>query len=340
MTSSLPYTVGIVIPCFNEAGYIEQCVRSCFDQTYTAATISVFVVDGMSTDGTRDKVLALKKEFPHLHLIDNPKRVTPLALNIGLRTSTDDVRIILGGHAFVDRDFVEANVRCLHEQPEAWCVGGVISNLYTNAKSAAIGNAMSSSFGVGNAHFRTGNKSGFVDTVAFGAYRKEVFDTIGFFNETLIRNQDDEFNFRIHKAGGKIYLDHRIKSNYYVRSGFQKLFNQYFQYGFWKIYVNVLHRQVTTVRQLIPFFFVTYLIGAALFSLAWPSLLALWLAPLALYLALGLALALKGSGAQFLSTWLSFGILHLSYGSGYLKGIVQLLLLRKMPSEHDAKGNR
>ena len=102
----------------------------------------------------------------------------------------------------------------------------------------------------------------------------------------------------------------------------------------------MLHRQVTTVRQLIPFFFVSYLIGAAVLTLALPKLAWLWAAPLALYLILGLLLAIRGSGAQFLSTWLSFGILHISYGSGYLKGIVQLLLLRRMPSEHDAKGNR
>ncbi|MFT6715636.1 MAG: GT2 family glycosyltransferase [Saprospiraceae bacterium] len=134
------------------------------------------------------------------------------------------MKIILGAHSKVAPGFIKENVKCLAEQgSEVGCVGGVIDNVYENDTAEIIGLSMSSSFGVGDSYFRTGNKDGFVDTVAFGAYRKEVFDKIGYFDEDLARNQDDEFNFRLLKAGYKIFLTQKIKCEYFVRASFSKL---------------------------------------------------------------------------------------------------------------------
>jgi len=210
--------------------------------------------------------------------------------------------------------------------------------VYENETSQIIGAAMSSSFGVGNAHFRTGNKSGFVDTVAFGAYKKEIFEIVGFFDEELIRNQDDEFNFRVTKNGYKIYLNHEIKCKYYVRASFKKLFKQYYQYGYWKVYVNVLHKTVTTIRQLVPAAFVSYLMVLFLSILVGLKFFLFLSLFLVLYLLLAVFIAIKQSSVSFkaLKIAFTFFVLHFSYGIGYLKGILDFFVLQKSIKKHES----
>jgi hypothetical protein len=171
-------------------------------------------------------------------------------------------------------------------------------------------------------------------------YKKEVFESIGYFNENLIRNQDDEFNFRLTQNRGKILFDPEIISHYYARGNFSKLFRQYFQYGFWKVYVNVLHHSVTSIRQLIPCLFVTYLIFAALLNFLAPNYALIWNIPLFLYLMVGIVAAARKDLKNSLSILWTFFILHLSYGSGYLKGIVQFGILKQQGKAQHAKHNR
>jgi GT2 family glycosyltransferase len=211
------------------------------------------------------------------------------------------------------------------------CTGGVLQNEYENSTSKIIGAAMSSSFGVGNAHFRTGSKNGFVDTVAFGAYRKEIFELVGLFDEDLIRNQDDEFNYRITSNGYKIYLNSSIKCRYFVRASYLKLFKQYFQYGYWKVFVNKKHQSITTLRQLIPLFFVLFLFSW-LASILISKLVFLFLSGFGiLYLFLAFLFALKKTKSivSIISIMYTFFILHSSYGLGYLKGIFDFFTLHK-----------
>jgi len=201
---------------------------------------------------------------------------------------------------------------------------------------------MSSVFGVGSAHFRTGTKEGFVDTVAFGAYKQVVFDTIGYFDEELVRNQDDEFNYRVIKHGFKIYLSRSIRSKYYVRARFKKLFKQYYQYGYWKVYVNTKHKTVTTTRQIIPALFVSYIIFC-FFTLLIKPLLSFYLS-LVFLLYLGLATFSAWRIANNLGKIplivYSFFILHLSYGIGYIEGVFNFLIIRKKPSKRYKKSSR
>ena len=210
---------------------------------------------------------------------------------------------------------------------------GYLENIYEDEKSAAISYAMTSSFGVGNSYFGTGKREGYVDTIVFGAYRKKIFEEIGLFDEELERNQDDEFNFRILKNGYKLLLTKEIRSKYYVRSTFRKLFKQYFMYGYWKIYVNKKHNTITTIRQLAPSFFICFIIFGLLISLFNKKMLIIYSFILLIYILLSIANSIKYNNKirQIFNTIFSFYILHISYGIGYLTGIFHILILRKKP---------
>lgn len=324
-------SVSIVIPCRNEEKYIGKCIDSILLQDYPKEQITVFVCDGKSTDQTIAIIKDYSQKHKNVHLLVNEKQTTPFALNLGINASKSDLVIILGGHAELYPSYVSKCIEAFSFDESIGCTGGIIENVYENETTEIIGKAMSSSFGVGNAHFRTGNKDGFVDTVAFGAYKREVFEKIGLFDEELIRNQDDEFNFRVIKAGYKIYLYNDIRSKYYVRASYKKLFKQYEQYGYWKVYVNKKHNTVTTVRQVIPLFFVLYLIFGAAISLFGYLYLLLFLLPLVLYAFVGFLAAfnLTSNLFQIPSIQSTFFILHFSYGWGYLRGIIDFVLLNK-----------
>ena len=331
--------IKVVIPCRNERAYIGRCIDSILKAHSDGMEIEVAVVDGMSDDGTREIVSAYASKHACVLLVDNPQRTTPFALNIGLRTMDYDVGIILGAHAEVSPDFFRTNLRVLREHPEVGCAGGIIKNVHENEMSRVISLAMASPFGVGNAHFRTGAKSGYVDTVAFGAYRKEVFEQCGFFDEELIRNQDDEFNFRITRHGFKIYLDPAIQSLYYVRGSFSKLYRQYFQYGYWKVFVNKKHRAITSLRQLAPPLWVLFVLVGWMGFIIHPLLGYAYAGLVLLYISIASMVALKSSRFQlpltFKLLWCYF-ILHSSYGLGYLKGLLHFYLLGRNPTRSSA----
>jgi cellulose synthase/poly-beta-1,6-N-acetylglucosamine synthase-like glycosyltransferase len=325
--------VRVVIPCRNEVGYIERCLRSLVTADRTGLDVEAWVCDGMSDDGTRAIIEQLTKEHAWISLVDNPARTTPQAMNIGLRPEGYDIGIILGAHAEVHPAFLRENVALLAAHPEAGCVGGIIENVYLDEASRRIGKAMGHAFGVGNAHFRTGGKEGEVDTVAFGAYRREVFEQVGFFDERLVRNQDDEFNYRVVKSGWKIRLSQRIRSLYYVRASMGRLYRQYRQYGYWKVYVNRLHKSVTTWRQLVPAAFVLFLFIGGLASFFHTYLAVAFGAGLSLYLLAGIFSAYQAAGKinDIPGVVATFLVLHLSYGIGYLHGIWDFLLLQREP---------
>jgi len=326
----------VVIPCRNEVNYIGRCIASLLDARRGDLRLSIVVADGMSDDGTRDEVLRIASMHPEVQLMDNVQRTTPFALNLGLCDLDYDVGIILGAHAEVSPGFLTENARVLREHPEVGCAGGIITNMHENEMARVISLAMSSPFGVGNAHFRTGGKSGYVDTVAFGAYRREVFERVGFFDEELVRNQDDEFNYRVTKAGFKIYLDPAIESQYYVRGSFGKLYKQYFQYGYWKVFVNRKHGAITTLRQLAPPVWMLFVSIGWLGFLMHPVLGYAYAGTIILYLMVAKITAIRSAGwrpSMIMRLILCYVILHASYGWGYLKGILHFYLFRQNPSQ-------
>lgn len=334
--------VALIIPCRNEEQYIEKCILSIVQSNYPQELLTVYVCDGMSDDNTRSIIKKLSEKYTQVVLLDNLKKTTPFALNLGLKKSDADIKIILGAHSEIDKDFITENVNAFKIDKDIGCAGGIIENVYENETSKIIGMAMSSSFGVGNAHFRTGNKDGFVDTVAFGAYKKEVFEEIGYFDETLTRNQDDEFNYRVIKNNFKIYLSHKIKCKYYVRGTFEKLFKQYYQYGYWKVFVNKKHKAVTTLRQLIPLFFVLFLLTGGIISFFNKYLFYGFISILGVYFIIAIIASLKFkiTIANRFKIIYTFLILHLSYGLGYFNGIIDFILLNKNPTKKNTQLTR
>ncbi|HZW28298.1 MAG TPA: glycosyltransferase family 2 protein [Trueperaceae bacterium] len=334
--------VTVVMPVRNEAAYIEGAIRSVVRAGQGLEALEVLVVDGMSDDGTRELVTRLMAEVPGLMLLDNPEGTVPYAMNRGVRAASHDVVVRVDGHAEVYPGFLEECLAALEAHPECACVGGPIENVNLGPVAEAISLAMGSPFGVGNARFRTGGEDGYVDTLAFGAYRKADLLRVGLFDEELTRNQDDELNFRLLKAGRKIWFTNRIRSRYFVRGSYAKLWRQYFQYGYWKVYVNRKHGTVTNLRQLAPPAFVLWLALTLVAGLFWAPARWALLATLVAYAAAALAAALARtrSPAALLRVTAAFAVLHVAYGLGYLAGLRDFLMLGRRPSARSAELSR
>jgi len=327
----LPF-VSVIIPIRNEAGFIERAIRSILDNDYPAEKMEILVVDGMSNDGTREIVRKLSMTDSRVKLLDNPRRIVPVSMNIGLKAAQGDLFIRIDGHAEVPADFISQSVRCLHEHPEAWVAGGYIETAANNYTGRTIAAAMRSPIGVGNSRFRLGDYEGWVDTLAFGTHHKWIVDRIGYFDEELVRNQDDEFNLRIILAGGKIWMSKSIRSTYYSRVSLHKLWQQYFQYGFWRIRTLQKHKRPASLRQLAPLLFVSSLLLLGLAGFLWRPFWSILVLEAVLY-ALGLAIGALDVGRR--SGWryapvapLVFIILHFAYGLGSLWGGIRFSLLR------------
>jgi cellulose synthase/poly-beta-1,6-N-acetylglucosamine synthase-like glycosyltransferase len=314
------------MPIRNEAAFIERSLGAVFAQDYPADLLEVLVVDGMSDDGTRDIVTQMLAGYPNARLLDNPQRIVPTALNIGLAEASGDVIVRIDGHAVVEPDYVSQCINAL-EETGADCVGGSIRTVSTTATAQAISEAMGSLFGVGDAHFRTTHaKSMWVDTLAFGAYRRQVFDRVGLFDEELVRNQDDEFNYRLRAAGGRIWLDPRIQSTYYARSTFRSLWRQYYQYGYWKVRVFQKVPGSAQLRHWVPPLFALAVVGGLLAAILLPVLRLPYLGGLFVYAMVNLAasalIAAREGWRHFLRLPIVFATLHLSYGLGFWGGVL------------------
>ena len=317
-------TVSVVIPCKNEVEYIEKCLDSFINQTYNNKFYEILVCDGMSDDGTREIVKEYEKKYSNIKLLDNKGISAPKGMNLGIRTSESDVIIIFGAHAYADEKFIENNIRLLNKDKSIGCVGGPLETINSSLKGKAIALAMSSPFGVGNALFRYAQEEMYVDTVAFGAYKKDVLEDIGYFDEELVRNQDDEINYRVTKKGYKILLSPTIRSYYYSRDSLKKLWRQYFQYGFWKVRVMQKHGKTASIRHLVPLCFVLFNILGIVLGLFFKPIRAIWLLEVAVYILFAVLAAnkvSKGSKGTFKYIPIIFFILHSSYGLGFLQGL-------------------
>ncbi|MAI23938.1 MAG: succinoglycan biosynthesis protein exoa [Crocinitomicaceae bacterium] len=335
--------ISVVIPCLNEVEFIGATLQSLINQEPPGVTWEVIVADGGSTDGTRSKLEEWSGKHAQIRWIDNPKRTTPHALNEGVFAARGEVVIILGAHAQVSRDWLLRNYQVLIAHPESGCVGGVVEQVHGSQTSQRIGSAMSTPFGVGDARFRTGGSAGHVDTVAFGAYRREALNEIGLFDAALTRNQDDELNYRLLKSGWRIWFDPRIRSQYHVRSTYRNLIRQYYQYGYWKVFVNQKHRTITTWRQTVPalFLLVTFVSGICWLAEAtghWDDMwggfgASIFVSSLFLWLVLGVGSAIM-SAASYRDVGgiiRAFAMIHAGYGVGYWKGIVDFIVFKRQP---------
>jgi len=319
--------VTVIVPERNEEKFIARCLESILQQDYGPEYFEVIVVDGISTDKTCEIIQRLQRQHNNLHLLDNPRRIVPTALNLGLQRARGEIIIRVDGHATIAPDYISRCVEML-QATNADCAGGPINSISENAGGRAIALAMSSKFGVGNSRFRVSDGyEGYVDTLAFGAYKRSVFERIGFFDEELVRCQDDEFNYRLLKHGGRIFMTPKISSCYFPRTNLKKLWRQYYEYGLWKIRVLQKHSSVMQPRQFVPPLFVLTLLLLTVFSVfALPLRLAL-AGVLALYgmtaVACASSLWLSNENCAFPVLLAAFPILHISYGSGFLFGLLK-----------------
>lgn len=312
------------MPVRNEGAYLEKSLNSVLTQDYPEDRYEIIVADGMSDDGTKERLLELQKKNSKLYVIDNPGKIVSPGLNAAVRAAKGEIIVRVDGHCEIAPDYVSRCVRHLKESGAAG-VGGPIETIGEDSVSQAIALAMSSHFGVGGSAFRVGVGSPeFVDTVAFPAYPKEILLKAGPFDDRLVRNQDDEYNYRLRKMGYKLLLAPDVKSKYYSRSSLLKLWSQYFQYGFWKVSVLQKHPAQMKMRQFVPPLFVFALAITAAAAFFFPIFLFWFCGLLAVYLladfAASLMLAAK-RGWKFLFLMpVIFLILHLSYGAGFWTG--------------------
>ena len=317
--------VSIIIPVRNEAAYIDRCLASILDQTYPKNRIEIIVADGMSTDDTRTMIrkIAATSKIP-FRIVDNPQKIAPTGLNRAIEQAAGDVIIRVDGHCEIDPNYV-TNCVILLESDRTDGVGGPIETIGETTKAAAISKAMSSKFGVGGSAFRTVmDREVFTDTVAFPAYTRNIIERAGPFNEELVRNQDDEYNFRIRKLGGRILLSPTIRSRYFSRGTFSSLWRQYFQYGYWKVRVLQLHPRQMSLRQFVPFGFVVSILVLTVSALFFGPLLFVLAGVVSAYVTANLAASLIATKARIRSlayVSLSFCILHFAYGCGSLVGL-------------------
>jgi len=338
---SLPM-VSVVVPARNEASFIEENVRHILASDYPADRLEVIVVDGMSSDGTADIVRRLGQAEPRVRLVENPRRITPVAFNLGIQAARGEIVFIFGGHNKIGCDYIRGVVRVLQEHPEVWVAGGRTDAVGIGYWGRVISAAICSHVGAGNARFRLGHYTGYVDTVAHCGYWKWVFDRIGLFDEELVRNQDADLNDRVREAGGKIYLDSAIHYDYFARGSPGKLWQQHFYDGFWRARTIQKHGRPTTLRQVVPVGFVLTWIALAVAALIWHP--AVWaLAAFAAMYALGLLVgavqvARRAGVAEALAAPFIFMVLHFAYGIGTLKGVLWFMVLRRggrrRPEDH------
>jgi len=327
--------LSVIVPVRNEADHIEACLRAILDSAPPGG-IEVLVADGLSTDDTAKTVKEFSARDARIHFLVNPGLYAPHALNLGLRAARGKYVARVDGHCRVEPGYFES---CLKELDQGtWdCVGGTLVNEGLTATGRAVAAAMSSPIGVGGALFRTGtDRPVAVDTLAFGVYRRDVFDCVGNFDERLIRNQDDEFNLRIRLAGGQILLLPNLRVRYVVRNSIPQLGRQYFQYGYWKLKVMRKHQRIPSIRHVVPTSFYLCLLILAIMT-PWSNLARIALgSTVTVYVISLLGEALRLSirrRAPWLRTALGLGAMHASYAWGLLLAIFDALSQRRRRSD-------
>lgn len=373
MDASWPF-VSVVLAVRNEAAHLPGCLKALARQTYPHDRFEVIVVDGCSTDDTPDLVNRHAGALPEVRLLTNPARLTPAAFNTGIAASRGEVVIILGARAMVAADFVAESVAAL-ERTGADAVGGVVESRSWSEEGGpmqgAIARALRSPFGVGDARYRYTTREQEADTVNYGAYRREVFDRIGLFDESLSWVEDDELNYRLRAAGGRLVVSPRIRVAYYARPSLGALWRQQFRWGLNKPKVARRHPAQMRPRHAVPALFVASVALAALAAPVLRPARILLASILGAYALAALAATLRPArqdmaqlprhqerqerqgernrgiarrarrlgGSERARLPLAFATMHLAYGSGMLLGLVRLLAWTKgSPRRHGEHG--
>jgi succinoglycan biosynthesis protein ExoA len=335
-------SISFIVPARDEEHHLATCVGSLLSQDYPSELIEVLIVDGASADRTREIAEAFARRDGRVRVLDNPDRITAAAFNQGLAAATSDVMSIVSAHSRTDRAFARHVADALRESG-AHLVGGrtVSVPAVDSAMARAICRATSSPIGLGNARHHYADEPGWIDTGYPSAYRRALVDEIGSFDETLIRNQDDEYHLRARRAGFPMWYDPRLQTEYFPRSTLAAVARQYFEYGYWRAFTLAKHGTVASARHLVPAAFVLGVASGPIVARR-RGLRILWQAALGAY---GALLAAAGAGELRRSPRDEVGrfvvviaVLHTSYGLGFWRGAAAVAT--RATRSTGARGNR
>jgi succinoglycan biosynthesis protein ExoA len=334
----LPF-VSVLVAARNDGRYLERCLSAIRSQDYPALRLEVVIADGRSTDGTPALIRQFASGAPFdVHIIDNPEGGAASGFNAALRAAAGDVIVLLGARAMPEPDFVSASVRVLAESG-ADAVGGVVSGAARGLQAETVALALGSRFGVGDARYRFASVASDVDTVNYGAYRREVFAELGGFDETMANVEDDEFNYRLREAGKRLYLSPEIRCSYLVRPSVMSLLTQYGRYGYPKIRVLLRHPGQMRPRQFAPAALMAALgltlLGSRRFSIAGRIF---WFVAASYSLASAIAsirLAHRRGWRYLPLLPVAFAAMHGGYGVASLAGAVRFGLPALLPRRQE-----
>ncbi len=324
--------VSLIIPCYNEQDSIQDLLAAICEQDYPLQDLEVVISDGMSTDATRDRIAEFAEAVPELTLkvVDNPQRNIPAGLNQAIEAASGEILVRMDAHSLPHPDYLKFSVKALLNN-KGDNVGGVINIKPANQSLIARSIALAAvhPLGVGDAKYRTGAQAGEVDTVAFGAYRASLVERIGGYDESLLTNEDYEFNVRVRKSGGKIWLDPKIRTTYLSRSSLRALAAQYWRYGYWKLRMLLRYPETIRWRQVSGFFVLSWLV-LGLLSIWFKAARWLLLGEAVIY---GTALLAAGMSAAWkerdpglvVGLPLAVATMHFSWGSGFLVSLIGFL---------------
>ena len=320
-------SVSLVAPMRDEAPHVESFIADIAAQDY-GGVVDLVVADGRSGDGSRELLeAAAARAGISLTLLENPERFVSQALNRCIRASTGDLVVRLDVHSRYPTDYLRLCVAA-SEETGAWNVGGVLVPRGGTAAERAVAAAMDGPFGGIGWTRGVGDERVDVDTVTFGAFRREAFDAAGLFDESFVRNQDDELNLRLRLAGGRVVLDPRIRVFYVPRGTLREVFRQYFEYGRWKVPVMRRHRQALGLRSLVPGLFVLALLAGAFLAPWWRPAAYVLVVTVAIYLAAAVVFGVRSLRARGEALGLlprvigAYAAFHVGYGIGMLRGLV------------------
>lgn len=321
------YKVAVVIPTYNEELYIEKCIESVRNQSYPFDEMDVMIVDGRSTDATREIVTKISKKWTNVRLLDNPGKIQSIAFNIGVSNSAAPYIVRLDAHAEYNEKYIELCIKNLAANYQIGDAGGVCTIRPRREGIIPEANAIlnQSKFGIGGAAFRVGAKAGFVDTVPFGSFPRHVVEEVGGMREDMPRAEDNEYVTRIKKAGYKIYLDPEVVCTYYSRDTFSGSVKQMYANGLSIGQLFYVDRTAIGLRHFVPFAFMTSLILSSIGALFWKPLLCLLLLIMAMYflcavIATFILCSKNGWKYLFILPVLFFSV-HCAYGWGSLVGL-------------------
>jgi len=322
--------VSVVIPARNEQKWIRGCLISILDNDYPHDRLEILVIDGVSEDRTRETVEDFRLKYPFIRILENPRQIIPAALNIGIREARGEIIVRMDAHTTYSKDFIRRAVETL-ESSGAAMVGAMQPPSGDTPVTRGIAAATNSPFGVGNSYYHYGTHSCWIedDSVYLGTWYRKTLTELGGFNETWLVNEDSEFNHRLRKAGGRIYLSADLHCSYHVRSTLKALAVQRFRYGMWRAKTFVAHPASLSWRQMVPPAFVAGLLLS--FAFLWFSPVLVLVVP-GIYFLSNLVVSgkiLADKGWSYFLAPVAFATIHLSWGTGFLVGLSRFCISQR-----------